>query len=437
MRIVRFVLARVLPVVPVVVGVTFASASCMGDDPVAGADASPAPTTTGTTPPAADASSPSDAASSDGATAEASADAGPPCAPPRLAGTTSEDVTAGVPSGVDVQDLTFDCNAYYAVTNTGSVLRRGFAETTWQAIVAPGGQKMDWAIQVDDSAIYLAQRNSSSFNGAPGATQIAVEAFRFDKTGANKLTVFSEAPAAPQTAVEFSGPFQRTANAVSFLGTTSNRNVVVVAKRTPASAQVSGGLGFLGKSVTFDEASIVGGGNILAWARPSTPGGPAQVTIEGNARTSTIQTLTDSPRATKATLPGFRAITDDYALFRATNALGLDVLTACALHANGVCSLLDAAPFRGVGDFGITAKSPITSDTKFFAVGVIGPNDTGSAISLCETAAYARDNNCGSAKLVGQATGPAATRIALARNDVLVEYPSATNFRRWVRYPRP
>lgn len=409
----------------------------MGDEPVAGGDASTAPTTSVPPLPTDGAAPPIDGPAGDSAPAEASADAGPPCAPPRLGATSNEEVTAGFPASVDVLDLTYDCNAYYAVTIAGSVFRRAFTETTWQAVVQPGTQKADFTIQVDDTSIYVVQGEVSSFNSAPGATQRAVEAYRFDKTGANKTTVFSEAPPSPLTTVELTGPFQRTANAVSFLGITTNRSVTVVAKRTPAGAQVSGGLGFLTKSNSFEAGSIVAAGNILAWARPVTPSAPAQVTIEGNARTSTIQTLTDSPRATKATLPGFRAITDDYALFRATNAVGLDVLAACALQANGVCSLLDAAPFRGVGDLGVTAKSPITSDTKFFAVGVIGPNDTGSAISLCETAAYARDNNCGSAKLVGQATGPAATRIALARNDVLVEYPSATNFRRWVRYPRP
>ena len=387
---------------------------------------------TSTVPPTADAS-PSDSGRD---TSEPdAADAGPPCGPARLAATTTEEVTAGLPANVEVADFSYDCNAYYVVTSTASVLRRGFAETTWQTIVQPSA-KGDWNIQADDLGIAIVPSDTSSFNGAPGATQRPLEAFRYDKSGAGKAVLFSEAPPGNLTSVTFAGPYQRTANTIAFLGTTSNRSVTVTGKRVPAQGTVTGGLGFLAKSVPFDAGSLSSTGTMLAWARPENPGAPAQVVIEGNPRTSTIQSLTDSPRTTKAVFAGFRAITEDYALFRATNVGGAPVLSACILQANGVCAVLDAAPWKGALDYGVTDKTSIASDGKTFAVAIVGPSGTGSAVSLCETASYARDNNCNSAKLVGQSAGPSATGFALARLDLFVAYPNGAGTK-WVRYPRP
>lgn len=411
--------------------------ACTGDEPVGATDSgaqAPDASSTSTVPVTDGATPGSDAAKADASDPEAG-DAGPACSPPKLGATNTEDITAGIASNVELSDFTFDCTSYFLVTSTGAILRRDFTETTWQTIVQPT-TKASWNIQVDDLGLAIVPTVTASFSGPPGSAQTPIEAFRYDRNGGTKTVLFSEAAPATLTSVAFAGPYQRTANTIAFLGTASNRTVTVTGKRAPAQPTVSGGLGFLGKSLAFDTGSIAATPLMLAWARPENPGAPAQVVIEGNPRTSTLQTLNDSPRATKAVFAGFRAITEDYALFRATNAQSVPVLSACSLQANGVCALLDAAPYKSVLDYTVTDRSPIASDGKTFAVTVLGPNGNGSAVSLCETASFARDNNCSSAKMLGQSAGPSATRIALSRADLFVEYPNGTTSK-WVRYPRP
>ncbi len=414
-----------------------AGIACVGDDPVAGADAASSPALDAAPTPAPSATTDPtllDGAAPDSATLPGT-DASAPCGPPRLGPTTTEDVLAG--TALAVTDFTYDCASYFAVTTAGSVLRRGFAETQWLTIVPTGSVKSEWYLQADDLGVVISPNETASFMGPPGTPQTALEAIRYDRNGTGKSVLFSEAAPNVQTSIRFSGPFQRTANTIAFLGTSSNRSVTVTNKRAPAQATVSAGLGFLSKSVTFETGGLSATPGMLAWARPETPGSPPQIAVEGNPRTTTIQTLTGSPRSTTAALSGFRGITEEHALFRATTAQGTPTLAACALQANGACGVLDAAPWKPVRDYQVIATSAVATDGKTFAVLLVGPAGMGSAVSLCDTASYARDNSCASAKIVADSPGPAGTRIALSRSDIFVESLGSSGRPVWTRYPRP
>ena len=415
---------------------SLAGMACVGDDPVAAADAASSPALdAGPTP----LPSPTDATLPDGAQPDGATlpgtDAAAPCGPPRLGPTTTEDVLGG--TAFTATDFTYDCASYFAATTTGSILRRGFADTQWQTIVPAGNVKNDWSLQADDLGVVIAQNDSASFLGPPGTPQTPLEAIRYDRNGAGKSVLFSEAAPSTLTSITFSGPFQRTANTIAFLATSSNRSVTATNKRAPAQATVSAGLGFLSKSVTFETGGLSATPGMLAWARPETPGSPPQVAVEGNPRTTTIQTLTASPRLTTAALSGFRGITEEHALFRATTAQGTPTLAACALQPNGACSVLDAAPWKPARDYQVVPTSAVATDGKTFAVLLVGPSGTGSAVSLCDTAAYARDNSCASAKIVADNPGPAGRRVALSRSDLFIEYVGSSGRPTWTRYPRP